>query len=73
MMGPYVTMCFYSGTFVSPGQSGATEHSVVVGVKRHMEESHVDDESPGSSQGAAEQLEEGVKKARIDESSPGEQ
>jgi hypothetical protein len=54
---------------VSPGQSG--EHQqVVLGVKRHVEEVRAEQDSPSQ---AAEQIEEGVKKARIDEPSSGEQ
>jgi prephenate dehydratase len=41
------------------------EHQVVVGMKRHIEEMEV--VSASSTTDGAEQLEEGVKKARIEE------
>jgi len=56
----------FSGTFVSPASTQAVDHQVVLGMKRHIEEG-MEVVSASSTTDGAEQLEEGVKKARIEE------
>lgn len=61
-----MTFVLFSGTFVSPANTQALEHQVVVGMKRHIEEG-MEVVTASSTTDGAEQLEEGVKKARIEE------